>query len=250
MHAQQMLCGIRAAGALVTAPLPGELPPVLSYPQPLVGASSASTPHPWLAPPAWPSGTPDGSQPPSPYTTLQRPNQQSRGGRKQRERPVLYDAVALALQGRRTSSASRTRSGCSARFREPLPPNLTCFECGAFRQHYGAECPARFVRVRGEAPPGWKMDQLGAVVKDPAAWNGPDLTDAARAQFRAFLDKFSLMAHGTFPVSRDQIFGPAPVPPRRPLPRPLAACALAPSVRRSRGGGIAEAERRTQGAPG
>jgi hypothetical protein len=79
LHAQQMFCGIRAAGALVTAPSTGEILPVLSYPPPLVGASPASTPYPWLAPPAWPSGTPDGSQPPSPYTTLQRPNQQPGG---------------------------------------------------------------------------------------------------------------------------------------------------------------------------
>ena len=52
------------------------------------------------------------------------------------------------------------------------------------------------------------MDQLGAVVKDEAAWNGTDLTDAARAQFRTFLDKLSLVAHGTHPVSRDEILGP------------------------------------------
>ena len=67
------------------------------------------------------------------------------------------------------------------------------------------------------------MDQLGAVVKDLAAWNGQDLTDAARAQFRAFMDKLSLVAYGTYPVSRDEILGPVPVPPRRPLPRPQAA---------------------------
>ncbi len=104
-----------------------------------------------------------------------------------------------------------------------FPANMSCFECGAFREHYATECPARFVRVRGEAPPGWRVDHLGAVVKDSAAWNGKDLTDAERAQFRAFVDKLSLVAYGTFPVTRDEILGPAPVPPRRPLPRPQAA---------------------------
>jgi hypothetical protein len=66
-------------------------------------------------------------------------------------------------------------------------------------QAEGARAADCFVRVRGEAPPGWKVDQLDAVVKDSATWNGPDLTDAARAQFRAFLDKFPVMNHGTYP---------------------------------------------------
>jgi hypothetical protein len=42
----------------------GELPPVLSYPQTPAGAPPAPTPHPGPAQPAWPSGTPDGAQPP------------------------------------------------------------------------------------------------------------------------------------------------------------------------------------------
>jgi hypothetical protein len=70
-------------------------------------------------------------------------------------------------------------------------PELQCFECGAHRQHYAAECPARFARVRGEPQQGWKMDHLGTAVKDPAAWNGPELTDAARAKYRDFLDRFA-----------------------------------------------------------
>jgi hypothetical protein len=63
------------------------------------------------------------------------------------------------------------------------------------------------------------MDQLGAVVKDPAAWNGSDLTDAARAKYCDFLGRFALMPHLTFPVSYDDILGPAPAPLRRPPPR-------------------------------
>jgi hypothetical protein len=68
----------------------------------------------------------------------------------------------------------------------PFPPDLQCYECGTHQQHYAAEYPARLARVCGEPPPDWAMDQLGAVVKDSAAWNGPDLTDAARAKYRDF----------------------------------------------------------------
>jgi hypothetical protein len=129
-----------------------------------------------------------------------------------------------------------------------FPSNMSCFECGAFRQHYATECPARFVHVRGEAPPGWRVDQLGAVIKDSAAWNGPDLTDAVRAQFRAFVDKLSgsLVAHGTYPVSRDEILGPAPVPPRRPLPRPQGGRTPRQSV--ARGPRLAKARLRRRPA--
>jgi hypothetical protein len=57
------------------------------------------------------------------------------------------------------------------------------------------------------------------MVKNSAAWNGPDLTDAAMAQFCSFLDKIQLMAHGTFSASRYEILGPAPVPLPPPLPK-------------------------------
>ncbi len=63
------------------------------------------------------------------------------------------------------------------------------------------------------------MDPLGTVVMDPAAWNGPELTDAARAKYRAFLGRFELMQHLTFPISSDDILGPTPVPMRWPLPK-------------------------------
>ncbi len=62
-------------------------------------------------------------------------------------------------------------------------------------------------------------DQMGAVVKDPAAWNGPDLTDAASAKYRDCLGRFALMPHLTFAVASDDILGPTPAPLRRPLPR-------------------------------
>ena len=61
-----------------------------------------------------------------------------------------------------------------------LPPKMSCYECCVLHQHYCTECPSRFVRVSGEAPLGWKVEH-GTVVKDPDAWNGPELADAARA---------------------------------------------------------------------
>ena len=100
-----------------------------------------------------------------------------------------------------------------------LPPDLTCFECRTTNHHFGGECPTRFARVRGEAPPGWKIDGPGVVSKTPAAWNGSELTDAARAEYRAFITRLALPAHGTHPVTADEIVAAAPPAPRRPLPR-------------------------------
>ncbi len=88
-----------------------------------------------------------------------------------------------------------------------------------WRGAYAAECPARFVRVRGEPQPGWKVDQLGKVVKDSAAWNGPELTDSARAQYRFLLGKLSLVPHDSYPVSLEDIIGSALVLERRPISR-------------------------------
>jgi hypothetical protein len=102
----------------------------------------------------------------------------------------------------------------------PIPQSLQCFECKAMASHYGNECPARFARVRGEAPPGWMISGPGTVVRDPAAWNGPDLTAAARAAYAQFIRRLSLLAHSNHPVTIDEITGSAPVDVRRPLPRP------------------------------
>jgi hypothetical protein len=105
----------------------------------------------------------------------------------------------------------------------PYPRELTCFECQAVQRHYATECPSRFVRVRGEAPPGWKVDSPGRAAKDESAWNGPELTDAARARYREFITKalkFSLPPHVAFPFTVDDIVRPAPVANRRLIPRP------------------------------
>ena len=73
-----------------------------------------------------------------------------------------------------------------------FPQNLVCYECSTARQHYAAECPARLVRVRGEPTQGWRMDGVWwRRSKDPSAWHGAELTDAARAQFLTFVNKLS-----------------------------------------------------------
>jgi hypothetical protein len=99
-------------------------------------------------------------------------------------------------------------------YREIRTPAV-CFECNAANAHFGNECPQRFSRVRGEVPPGWVLDR-GNAVRNPAAWNGPDLTTDARAEYRAFLARHPVPAHHLFPVSIDDIVSAQPPPVRRP----------------------------------
>ena len=91
-----------------------------------------------------------------------------------------------------------------------------CYECNAPRSHYGNECPQRFARVLGDVPPGWMLDGRSAV-RNPAHWEGSDLTAAARADYRRFLTTHSLQQHRQYPVSADDIAGAAPPPLRRAL---------------------------------
>ncbi len=107
--------------------------------------------------------------------------------------------MLLALREQSDSLCTPYWSGLLGSFspsrynRVPFPPDLQWEECCPLQlhyRHYAAECPAHFARVRGERPPGWMTDQLGAVVKDPAAWTGQTLfTDAARAQYRGSLGR-------------------------------------------------------------
>ena len=213
LFAQQMLAGIRAPGSLVSSPPAGELPSVASYGPPI-----AQPP-----PPAFAGFAPPQHQVtpyPSPYTTVQRPAVGPVGGGGG---GGTYSTQRTQIRGSDELYIPRSASllGSYTPYRGlSLPQNLTCFECNALREHYANECPARFVRVRGEAPPGWKVERgSGAVVKDPDAWNGPELTDAARARYRDFLGKFGLVPHITQPVTVEDITGPAPPAPRRALPR-------------------------------
>ena len=221
LYAQQMLLGTRAACPLLITPPPGELPPVSSYPPPLVGPPTAPPPYPSPAPQARIQGSPDGVQQSPLHGAVQRPKLRvggtSSGGwpAETVAQPALreqMDTLCIPYSPGLLGSFSPYRG-------VPFPPDLRCYECCALQQHYAAECPARFARVRGEPPPGWMTDQSGAVVKDLAAWNGPDLTDAARAKYRDFISRFALMPHLTFPVASDDILGPTPAPLRRPLPR-------------------------------
>ena len=103
--------------------------------------------------------------------------------------------------------------GSFSPYRELRPPQV-CYECGAAEAHFGAECPQRFARVRGEVPPGWKIDN-GKAVRDEAHWNGSELSATARAEYRSFLSRHPVPAHHNFPVSIDEITAPTPPPVRR-----------------------------------
>jgi hypothetical protein len=220
LFAQQLLHGIRAPGTLTSLPPPGEdLPPVSSYPSPFQTAAHGSyLPYPGYVSPAYQPA----SAAASPYTTVQRPLTQGSGGVGGGQ--SNYSTGQSAAQGPSDELYIPYSAGMLGSFSPyralAMPPSLTCYECGAMQQHYGNECPTRFVRVRGEAPPGWKIGPGGSVTKDPAAWNGSELTDAARAQYRDFVAKFPLVAHAAYSILVDEITGAVPAPPRRPLPRP------------------------------
>jgi len=134
-------------------------------------------------------------------------------GQRRLESAYTSDELCISYSAGMLGSFSPYRSS-------PYPRELTCFECQAVQHHYAMECPLRFVRVRGEAPPGWKVDSPGRAAKDESAWNGSELTDAARARYSEFITKLSLQPHVAFLVTVDDIVGPAPVPNRRPIPRP------------------------------
>jgi hypothetical protein len=125
-------------------------------------------------------------------------------GQRRLESTYTSDELCIPYSAGMLGSFSPYRSS-------PYPRALTCFECQAVQHHYATECPSRFVRIRGEAPPGWKVDSPGRAAKDESAWNGSELTDAARARYREFITKLSLPPHVAFLVT---------VPNRRPIPRP------------------------------
>jgi hypothetical protein len=225
--ALQVRDGMRSAGAL-TGTLPNApLPQLHSYPPPYAGMSiEPLAGFAGYTSPLWPAGTPVHSIQASPYQTFRRefangPSADAGGGAglhsgsvQQRKASSNTDELFIPYSQGMLGSFSPYRG-------MPVAQSLQCFECKAMATHYGNECPARFARVRGEAPPGWTISGPGAVVKDPAAWNGTDLTAAARAAYAQFIRRLSLMAHSNYPVTIDEITGSAPVDPRRPLPRPV-----------------------------
>ena len=107
--------------------------------------------------------------------------------------------------------------GSFSPYRQVRAPEA-CYECGAQSDHFAHECPARFLRVRGELPPGWRKEGA-SVVRDPSKWVGQELTGAARAEYRQFLTLLAVTPHPGFPVSIDDITGAQPVAPRQPARR-------------------------------
>ena len=215
LHAQQVLLGIRAPGPLTSTPPAGGLPTVASY-APILYSSGAAAAGALPPPPVGP--------PPPLYTTVQTSTGGFGGGggpgagagangQRRPESTYTSDELCIPYSTGMLGSFSPYRSS-------PYPRELTCFECQAVQHHYATECPSRFVRVRGEAPPGWRVDTPGRAVKDDAAWNGQELTDAARARYLEFVAKFSLPAHGAFPITVEEIVGTAPVPMRCLISRP------------------------------
>ena len=137
-----------------------------------------------------------------------------------RPRPRTTQDVAPGLSDELYIPYSYGMLGSFSPYRNMRPPE-SCYECGLRGAHFGNECPQRFIRVRGEAPPGWRRSGRTAD-KDPAQWNGPDLTDEARAAYRTFLAATPVAQHRNFPISVDEIAGAVPPLARTGLggPRP------------------------------
>jgi len=209
LFAHQIRNGLRAAGDLFLFPprpcaalpsLPDMGAPPLPPPaQPYTSGRAGSTLQTPLPPP--PPYTPaTGSAGPSPRdaraggtTRIQaRPSTQS---------DELFIPYSSAMLGSHTP------------FREIRAPAV-CFECNMPHAHFGNECPQRFLRVRGETPPGW-IHEHGTSARNAAAWSGAELTTEARAEYRAFLARHPVPAHHMFPVSIDDITSAQPPPVRR-----------------------------------
>ena len=107
--------------------------------------------------------------------------------------------------------------GSFSPYRSMKPPG-GCYECNKSDGHFALECPVRFARAKGEAPPGWRSDGPGRAVKNPAEWNADltELTDAARAEYRNFIQRFGLTPANLYPISADDIAGAHPPANRRP----------------------------------
>jgi hypothetical protein len=222
IHAMQVQHGQRAPGHIIsswpyTAPSPMHAYPPL-HPGPL------GVPYPGYVSPAWAASTPAHSMPTTPFQTFQRDFANGQGAAagggsgaqpgtsQQRQRPMFSNELFVPYSTGMLGSFSPYRL-------LPFQSDLTCFECNATAEHYGNECPLRFARVRGEAPPGWIITGPGSVSKNPAAWNGSELTATARAEYATFVARHGLVAHTNQPVSVEEITAAEPVTARRPLPR-------------------------------
>ena len=190
LWAHQLASGTRRHGHLTATPPFGDLPPLSSYPVPYGPPPAAA--H---APPPPPFG---GAAPRLDF-----------GGPRASARERNVDEVTIPF--------SATMLGSFTPYRAAKPSG-NCFEGGRSDGHFGLECPVRFVRVKGEAPPGWRADGPGKASKNPAEWNSDlsELTDAARADYRTFIQRFALHSANLYPISADDIAGAHPPAPKRP----------------------------------
>ena len=195
LWAHQLLSGLRDHGPLVAVPPDSDLPALSSYPMP-------------LGPPT--PGAAIGTPPALPFAPFGGPAPRAEGaGPRPPARERNYDELAIPFSYTMLGSFSPYKS---------YKPSGPCFECGRNDGHFALECPVRFVRVKGEAPPGWRSEGPGRAVKNAAEWSADlaELTDAARLQYRAFGNRFPLQPANMYPMTIDDIVAAAPPPPRRP----------------------------------
>ena len=188
LHAYQTLAGHRQPGQLVGV-APVDLPPLAPF---LPTYVTTQVP---VTPPTAPS-SPAGGLSGSPFAP---------GGTRVKPRPLFAsDELHVPF--------SPGMLGSWSPYRLMRPPD-SCYECNMAQDHYAHECPSRYLRVRGELPPGW-IKEGGAVVRDATKWIGQDLTDATRMEYRAFLAAHRLSPHPSFPVTSEEIIAPQPAAPR------------------------------------
>jgi hypothetical protein len=205
LAAHQILWGHRQFGNLLSQP-PAELPPLIPYeaafgPGGTIFSSGA---------------TPSGSLQLTSASHVgggssQNPN--APGGRLDGTRGKTAPGTPLPQSDDLFIPYSYGMLGSFSPYRNMRPPE-SCYECGLRNAHFGNECPQRFARLRGEVPPGWRKTGSTAD-KDPTQWQGPDLTDGARAAYRAFIATHHLSSHKSFSISADDIAGDAPPPARK-----------------------------------
>jgi hypothetical protein len=215
LFAHQIVAGHRLPGQLSSLP-PDNLPPltpldVLHAPRTLAfNAGPGQAPYAPQGPYA-----PFVQPAPPPYHTGATMTPRDAGGAGARARPRTVQDVNPGLSDELYIPYSYGMLGAHSPYRTMRPPEA-CYECGMRGAHYGNECPQRFIRVRGEVPPGWRRSGRTAD-KDPAQWTGADLTDEARAAYRTFLANVPVTQHRNFPITIDEIVGAVPPLARKGL---------------------------------
>ena len=144
-----------------------------AYPAPYPGMPGFAT----ATPSQWNNDSHAGGQRDTPPCSQQLPNQSNgRGGEGGGGGTSNYSSGQSAPTGQSDELCVPSSVGLLCSFSPyrglTFPQELTCFECGAYRQHYAHECPERFVRVRLEPPQGRRIDSGGGgITKDSSAWH-------------------------------------------------------------------------------